>query len=65
MQIFINGEKKSTAARTVTELVAELGLPPQTLMVEHNGSALLRSEWAEKSLAEDHRIEILRVAAGG
>lgn len=65
MQIFVNGEKKATDASTVAAFVTELGLPPQTLMIEHNGAALLRSEWTEKSLADGDRIEILRVAAGG
>ena len=65
MEIFVNGDRIETSASTVARLVQELGLPPQTLMVEHNGLALHRSEWPDKHLAAGDRIEILRVSAGG
>ncbi len=40
-------------------------LPLETLLVEHNGLALHRSEWAERVLQPGDRLELLRVAAGG
>jgi thiamine biosynthesis protein ThiS len=33
--------------------------------VEHNGLALPRREWRDRSLAEGDRIEFIRVVAGG
>jgi thiamine biosynthesis protein ThiS len=34
-------------------------------LVEHNGTALLRSEWAESKLRNGDRLEIIRMVAGG
>jgi sulfur carrier protein len=66
MKISLNGEiADARAAKTVEQLVGELGLPAQTVLIEHNGVALHRREWADRSLTEGDRIEILRVVAGG
>ena len=65
MKIALNGEPRDTTARSVSDLVAELRLPAATLLIEHNGDALPRSEWPVRALAEDDRIELLRIAAGG
>ncbi len=65
MNLFLNGRKEEIQAKTVTDLVNELGLVPETVLIEHNGTALLRSEWALTALAGDDRLEVLRVAAGG
>jgi thiamine biosynthesis protein ThiS len=40
-------------------------LPPQSIVVEHNGLAVHRHEWPERPLAEGDRIEFIRVVAGG
>lgn len=61
----LNGESRQFAAATITELVAELALAPETLLIEHNGTALHRSEWPTTTLNENDQLEILRVAAGG
>src|SRR5437660_7536222 len=36
-----------------------------TILVEHNGLALRRHEWAERVLAEGDRVEFVRMVAGG
>jgi thiazole synthase len=64
VNISLNGESRKTSAANVSALIAELDLPPETLLVEHNATALLRSEW-NHPLAEGDRLELLRVAAGG
>lgn len=65
MVIFLNGEKREVvSAATIEELIPELQLPAQAVLVEHNGIALRRDEWAHKLEAED-RIEIIRIVAGG
>ncbi len=61
----VNGDPRESAATTITEFAAELGLPPELLLIEHNGIALTRSEWPETRLKDGDRLEILRVAAGG
>ena len=65
MTIHLNGEPHATAARTVPGLVEELGLPAPTLLIEHNGEALRRTEWPDRILAAGDHVEILRIAAGG
>jgi sulfur carrier protein len=40
-------------------------LPPQLILVEHNGLAVHRHEWPKRPLAEGDRIEFIRVVAGG
>jgi sulfur carrier protein len=52
-------------ARNVEALVAELGLPLAAALVEHNGTALLRSEWLKTQLQDGDRLEIIRMVAGG
>lgn len=66
MKLHINGDPRDIpCAKTIPDLVAALGLVPSTVLIEHNGLALHRSEWASTRLAEGDRIEILQVAAGG
>lgn len=66
MKIVINGEPREISrAANVAELIAELGLPAAVTLVEHNGLALRREEWPERSLAEADRVEIVRIVAGG
>ena len=66
MRISLNGETSdSRGAQTVGDLVRHYALPPETVLIEHNGVALHRREWQETALAEGDRIEIIRVVAGG
>jgi thiamine biosynthesis protein ThiS len=66
MRIFINGEQTDTkGAKTVEELVEHHQMPPQSVLIEHNGTALHRHEWARRPLIDGDRIEIIRVVAGG
>jgi sulfur carrier protein len=66
MTISLNGEKADArGAETVAELVDRYELPPQTILIEHNGLALHRHEWLTRSLAEGDRVELIRVVAGG
>lgn len=66
MTITLNGEPRNLArSATVADMVAELDLPAPTLLIEHNGSALHRSEWPGTPLTDGDRIELLRVVAGG
>jgi len=66
MTISINGETADArGAQTIEELVERFELPPQTVLIEHNGLALHRREWPDRGLGEGDRIEVLRVVAGG
>lgn len=65
MKIMLNGEPHETSAGNIAELVESLGLPAPTLLIEHDGNALRREEWAGSALSEGARVEMLRIAAGG
>lgn len=65
MKLQLNGQEREVSATQVEELVAELGLPLAAALVEHNGTALLRSEWSVTILREGDRLEIIRMVAGG
>jgi thiamine biosynthesis protein ThiS len=66
MTISLNGESSDTrGAATVAELVAAYRLPPQAVLIEHNGLALHRHEWSQRQLCEGDRVEFVRVVAGG
>ena len=65
MKISLNGELVDTReAKTIAELIDRYQLPPQAILVEHNGLAVHRREWADRSLAEGDRIEFIRFVAG-
>ena len=66
MTISVNGEAVDARdAKTIAELVDRYKLPPQAVLVEHNGVALHRYEWSQYLLAEGDRVEFIRVVAGG
>jgi sulfur carrier protein len=65
MKLLLNGQQREVAAANAEELVAELGLPLAAALVEHNGVALLRSEWSTTELHDGDRLEIIRMVAGG
>ncbi len=66
MTLQINGEERTLLeAANVAELVSVLELPGPTLLIEHNGVALRRDQWAACGLADQDRLEIIRIVAGG
>ena len=66
VKISLNGESVDVPeAKTIAELVDRYQLPPQSILVEHNGFAVHRYEWTQRPLSEGDRIEFIRVVAGG
>jgi thiamine biosynthesis protein ThiS len=66
MTVWLNGERAETrGAQTISELAERYDLSPNSILIEHNGVALHRREWPERRVAEDDRIEFIRVVAGG
>ena len=66
MTISLNGESvDSREAKTIAELIDRYQFAPQSILVEHNGLAVHRHEWAERLLGEGDRVELIRVVAGG
>ena len=66
MTVWLNGERADTrGAQNIAELAERYGLQPNSILIEHNGVALRRREWPERDVAEDDRVEFIRVVAGG
>lgn len=66
IEVHLNGETRSVQfGQSLTEVIVGFGLPPQAVLIEHNGRALLRSEWDDQQLSDGDRLEILRIVAGG
>lgn len=66
VQLTVNGRPHDVDDdTTLPTLVSALGLRVGSVVVEHNGTALLRSELAATQLADGDRIELIRAVAGG
>ncbi len=66
MKVIVNGQSHSVAnPQTIDGLVRELKLIPETLLIEHNGTALHREEWQRRAVQDGDKIELIRVVAGG
>ena len=66
MKVWLNGEQAdSRGAKTIAELAEKYGLHPRTILIEHNGVALHQREWTERPIADEDRLEFIRVVAGG
>jgi thiamine biosynthesis protein ThiS len=66
MKIWVNGEPAEISGLTnVAELAAKYGLEPNTVLIEHNLTALHQREWIERPLDDGDRVEFVRVVAGG
>jgi thiamine biosynthesis protein ThiS len=65
ISLVINGESKQVNSTGIVDLMGELSLPAPLMLVEHNGQALHRSEWASVILSDGDRLELMKVAAGG
>ena len=66
MKVWINGEPAEVNGLTnVAELAVHYRLQPNTVLIEHNATALHQREWVKRPLAEGDRIEVVRVVAGG
>lgn len=64
--VLANGEPRPvTLPATLAEFLAAQGLPPRSVVVEHNGEAVAPSEFAARPLADGDRLEIVRIVAGG
>jgi sulfur carrier protein len=66
VQLTVNGRPSEVPeGMTVPGLIESLGLRVGSVVVEHNGTALLRSELPGVQLADGDRLELVRAVAGG
>ena len=66
MQLTVNGRASDVPDGTgLPALIESFGLRVGAVVVEHNGTALLRSELDAARLADGDRLELVRAVAGG
>jgi sulfur carrier protein len=66
VQLTVNGKPSEVPEGTsLPALVESLGLRVGSVVVEHNGTALLRSELVDVALHDGDRLELVRAVAGG
>jgi thiamine biosynthesis protein ThiS len=66
MFIQINGTAQQVpVGSTLAALVLQLGLAGQRLAIELNGEIVPRSVYAEKTVGENDRLEIVQAIGGG
>ena len=65
MQLLVNGEPREFRASTVAAMIGELGLDTRKVAVERNLVIVPKSRFAETSLHEGDRIEIVHFIGGG
>ncbi len=66
MDVTVNGQPQQVAdGTTVPDLLTSLGLTLGAVVVEHNGTALLRSEVQSAELADGDVLELIKAVAGG
>ncbi|HEV2096364.1 MAG TPA: sulfur carrier protein ThiS [Chthoniobacterales bacterium] len=66
MTILLNGERiDARGAANVSELTDKFQFTPDSILIEHNGTALFRREWEFCTLHDGDRVEFVHVAAGG
>jgi len=62
----LNGESREVRDRaTLEDLISELSLQPARIAIELNKDVVRRGKWAETTLAEGDRIEIVHFVGGG
>ena len=65
LNLTVNGEPRRSIAPTIAALVRELGLKPEKVAVEHNGTIVPRSTLAQASMGEGDVLEIVTFVGGG
>lgn len=69
MKLHINGEERefvdSPSSFTLSALVEKLGMKPDRVAVELNRDIVPRDRWAETTLNEGDRLELVHFVGGG
>lgn len=66
MSVIANGETVPTEFPcTIEQFLVRRALLPRSVVVEHNGEAVAPSEFVERALRAEDRLEIVRIVAGG
>lgn len=64
--VIANGQTvKAVLPATIEQFLVAQGLPPRSVVVEHNGEAVAPSEFPHRQLQAGDRLEIVKIVAGG
>jgi thiamine biosynthesis protein ThiS len=64
--VIANGEEVAVELpSTIEQFLRAQNLLPRSVVVEHNGEAVAPSEFGQRELRNDDRLEIVRIVAGG
>jgi len=63
--IQLNGEPRSVRARTLADLVTELGLEKRMIAIEKNFEVVPKSQYDATPLQTGDRIELVHMIGGG
>jgi len=65
IEVQLNGEQRMVSARTVAELVIELGLQQRMIAIECNLEVVPKSQYDTTLLKAGDRIELVHMIGGG
>lgn len=65
ISIMLNGERCFIEARTLADLVTELGLQQRMIAIERNLEVVPKSQYDSTLLEDDDRIELVHMIGGG
>ena len=66
IEVIANGHTVAVSLPcTIESLLLEQGLPPRSVVVEHNGEAIPPSWFCTRTLQAGDRLEIVKIVAGG
>jgi sulfur carrier protein len=68
LSIILNGQPRNFAEMqqpALDQLIAELDLKGDRIAVEHNGQIVPRTAWAQTSIHEGDKLEVVHFVGGG
>ena len=66
MHLFINGDEKDFAdSLSLAQLIEDLGMKGDRVAVELNREIVSRAQWAETTLKDGDRLEVVHFVGGG
>jgi thiamine biosynthesis protein ThiS len=64
--VIANGQPiESRLPCSIEAFLLAQNLPPRSVVVEHNGEAVVPSEFSRRELSAGDRLEIVKIVAGG
>lgn len=65
MHIILNGESKDIHAKSIKELLEEIGIEDKVMAAAVNMNVVKKDKWETFLLSENDRVEFLQFVGGG